>query len=184
MELSLQCSAIRLSPPIRGHENGDRMTNRTITARPPQRPTVTRKTSPRTLATTGQAKGDRTPSRRDASKEGSTAIPFTTGSTRRRVHATVSRSTAAAIRSRTAGSGESNTQTLIAAFASREEAKPPVGVDDPFADRHRGEGREGVYFYFAESEIAHIDELARQGGFGTRSSLIDAVLESHLEDSV
>ncbi len=100
---------------------------------------------------------------------------------RRRVHATVTRGVAAALRSRTEESGETNTKILIDAFTGvGGQVRSETADDTPFAPRRAPEGREGVYFYLAPAEIDHLEDWAKQAGFESRSGYISELLAAYL----
>ena len=103
---------------------------------------------------------------------------------RRRVHVTLSRSVADALRSRVDDSGAANTLVLIEAHstASKKVRPPQLEQVGPFAARRASGGRRGVYFYLSESELDHLDVEAAQAGFESRSAHFDALLEAYLLD--
>ena len=161
------------------------MTDRTIAARPPTRPTA---------QTTASAPSKSSPSRKktavssqqpeppkpSAPKYRESRVERDRQHRRRRVHATVRREVAAGLRRQVTEGSVSNTSVLIAALEADRNILAAKKATSPFAERSKGDGREGIYFYFGRTEIQHIDSLSKGAGFETRSAFIDAVLERHL----
>jgi hypothetical protein len=105
---------------------------------------------------------------------------------RKRVHVTVDRRVADAVRERVRASGVSNTQILIEAYEA-VGAKVRASTDNPstvFGPRRSpasgGSGRTGLYFYVSEAELGHLETEAERLGFESRSAHFDAILAKHL----
>lgn len=100
---------------------------------------------------------------------------------RRRVHVTVTRAAAAALRERVAHGDMSNTQVLITAYTDcHARVARSSEPESPFAPRRNSDAREGVYFYLAPGEIDHLDTAAWSAGFENRSQYISELLAAYL----
>ncbi|MDH3498801.1 MAG: hypothetical protein OEM97_01645 [Acidimicrobiia bacterium] len=100
---------------------------------------------------------------------------------RRRVHVTLAREVAAALRTRVETGRTTNTQVFIDAHSAAASTVSPVAAAPGlFEARRTPEGREGVYFYLALAELDHLAGEAEAGGFESRSAYFDALLRAHL----
>ena len=161
------------------------MTDRTIAARPPTRPGARTTSSapskgPTRRKKTAVGSQQPQPAQPSATKYRESRVERDRQHRRRRVHATVRREVAAGLRRHVTEGAVSNTSVLIAALEADRNIVAAKKATSPFAERSKGDGREGIYFYFGRTEIQHIDSLSKGAGFKTRSAFIDAVLQLHL----